>query len=342
VARSAPDWRSSLSGFVRDAAGADAVAIGELGRLNGGAVQENWQFDADIDGGARAGRHRLVLRTNAASALSESLGRAEEFRVQQLAFARGVTVPEPLWSCTDARVIGKPFYLMRWVEGSAEPRGVVRNASTNPEMGRALAETLGRQLACLHQVGPPDPDLSFLPLPRQSPARDAIDRFRAALDGLPHPHPILEWGIRRLERNAPATASLVLCHRDFRTGNYLVSDGKLTAILDWEFAGWSDRLEDMAWFCARCWRFGAYEHQAGGIAPLADFLRGYEAASGLRVTAEELAYWEIVAAIRWAIIALQQGQRHLSGREPSLELALTARVGWQIELDVLEGIERVA
>ena len=68
---------------------------------------------------------------------------------------------------------------------------------------------------------------------------------------------MLEWTLRWLEKHAPSTGETVLCHRDFRTGNYMVNDGKLTGVLDWEFAGWGDPHEDVAWFCARCWRFSA-------------------------------------------------------------------------------------
>ena len=37
-----------------------------------------------------------------------------------------------------------------------------------------------------------------------------------------------------------------------------------------------------------------------------------------------------------AVIALQQAQRHLSGSEPSLELALTGKIVAELEWDVLQ------
>jgi hypothetical protein len=37
-------------------------------------------------------------------------------------------------------------------------------------------------------------------------------------------------------------------------------------------------------------------------------------------------YWEVMAHLRWAVVALEQGHRHLSGQDHSLELALTARI----------------
>ena len=48
-----------------------------------------------------------------------------------------------------------------------------------------------------------------------------------------------------------------------------------------------------------------------------------------------VAYWEASAYLRWATIAIQQGRRHTSGREPSLELALTGRMLPEIEQDLL-------
>ena len=48
-----------------------------------------------------------------------------------------------------------------------------------------------------------------------------------------------------------------------------------------------------------------------------------------------LTYWQVMAHIRWAIIALQQARRHLSGVEPSLELALTGKIVAELEWEVL-------
>jgi aminoglycoside phosphotransferase (APT) family kinase protein len=94
-------------------------------------------------------------------------------------------------------------------------------------------------------------------------------------------------------------------------------------------------MSDLGWFCARCWRFGQDHREAGGIALRGPFYRGYERVSGRSVDPEAVAYWEVVAHLRWAVIALQQGERHLTGGEPSLELALTGRRATELELAVL-------
>ncbi|MCY1555087.1 Phosphotransferase enzyme family protein [compost metagenome] len=145
----------------------------------------------------------------------------------------------------------------------------------------------------------------------------------------------MEWGLRWLERNQPDSKLLVLCHRDYRTGNYMVDEKGLTGILDWEFAGWSDPLEDIGWFCAKCWRFGNYTAEAGGIGKREDFYRGYERVAGEPIDRRQVAYWEVMAHVNWAVIALQQAERHLSGEETSLNLALTGHIVPELEWEIL-------
>ena len=165
--------------------------------------------------------------------------------------------------------------------------------------------------------------------------------FRALLDALPDPVPVLEWGTRWLSLNEPAGQSVALCHGDYRTGNYMVDAGALTGILDWEFASWSDPLEDIGWLCARCWRFGADDRPVGGVGAREDLYAGYEAEAGAALDWSAVPYWEVLATVRWAIIARLQGQRHVSGDQSSLELALTGRKAAEMELDVLTQIRRI-
>jgi len=89
----------------------------------------------------------------------------------------------------------------------------------------------------------------------------------------------------------------------------MVHEGRLTAILDWEFACWSDPMEDIGWICAKCWRFGNDHLEVGGLSGLAPFLEGYESVSGTPIDRACIPYWQVMAELRWAIIALQQAER---------------------------------
>jgi aminoglycoside phosphotransferase (APT) family kinase protein len=204
---------------------------------------------------------------------------------------------------------------------------------------RALARELGGNLARLHAVHPPVADLAFLGEPPRDHARATVAAYRRGLDELAairgEAWPALEWGLAWCARHAPEPLPACLLHRDWRTGNYLVHEGRLAAVLDWEFAGWGDAREDLGWMLARCWRFGRPEREAGGIGSAADFLAGYREGGAAAIAFEQTRYWQVLAHLRWALIALQQAERHRCGAQRSLELALTAHIVPELEDEIL-------
>jgi aminoglycoside phosphotransferase (APT) family kinase protein len=314
---------------------ADEVAVYSITRLSGGAIQENWALRINVRGGLHAGGQTWVLRCNASATVATSLSRAHEFAILSVAHNAGVKVAKPILLCEDSAVIGSEFFIMEHVPGTGAGHKLVKDDSLVPDRPALLRE-LGKNLASLHWVHPPLPELAFLGEPTARPIIDNIRRQQTFLDALPGGYPVLEWGLRRLELHAPAQEAVCLVHRDFRTGNFLVDNGRLTAILDWEFAAWGNPMEDIGWFFAKCWRFGQNERRAGGIGDAEDFLLAYEDHSGRRVERAALPYWELLAHVRWAVIALQQAQRHLSGDQRSLELALTGRMVPRLEAEILE------
>jgi len=329
--------RTALAAAVATSIGAQAVAITSATKLAGGAVQENWRIDATVDGGPRAGTNAWVVRTDASARIALSLDRETEAKVLAAAHTAGVKVAEPIATCSADSTLGKPYVVQNWLEGSAQARHIVRDPSL-PDTGPALARELAAELARIHTIAPPRPELAALPLPLLTPARAEVARLRAALAKAGEPRPALEYILYWLDQHAPPTRPLALVHGDFRTGNYLVREGRITGILDWEFAHWGDPDEDIGWLTARCWRFGNDTLETGGIAPLAVFLDAYAAASGRQVHPAAVRYWQIMAAAKWAAIAVLQGDRFRLGGEASLELALTGLMPAEMEHDALTDI----
>jgi aminoglycoside phosphotransferase (APT) family kinase protein len=328
----AGDRREALERFLATAAGAERVSITAMTLLEGGAIQQNWGVDANFSGGILDGPQRLVVRTDSPTGVPASLSRIAEFAVLRAVYAAGARVAEPLFSCDDAAVLGAPFFVMRRLPGHAIGRVITRDPVLEPDLP-GLAAKIGRELARIQRVRPPHRGLDFLPPDRGPPGQ--IAAFRDYLDRHPTPRPVLEWAMRWAETHAPEALPTVLCHRDFRTGNYLVDGAELTGILDWEFAGWGDPDEDIGWFCCKGWRFARLDREAGGIAAREDLYRGYEAESGRRVDPERVRFWEVMANIRWAIIAMQQSDRFILGGEQSLARAITARRATESEFELL-------
>ena len=315
--------RTRLAGWLSAAAGTPVV-LREMALLSGGAVQQNWALDVTRDGQPE----RWVLRTDNAAVLSVSLPRTAEYALLRAARAAGVTVPEPLFCCPGREVTGAPFFVMRRVGGIAQGHRLVRAAAPG------LAAQCATEMARIHSITPPRPDLDFLGAPPADAHAAFIAAQRGVLDAAGTPRPVVEWGLRHLERTAPPPAGTVLNHNDFRTGNYMVADGAVTAVLDWEFAAWGDRHADLGWYCAPCWRFGALAAEAGGVGSRDAFYAAYAAASGQKVDHARVLWWELAATIRWATVAADQGGRHLAG-DTSLELALTSHIVPELEMDIL-------
>ncbi len=330
----------ALARYIKDQTGAIHVDVIEFHHLSGGAIQSNYALTVDCAGGCRPGRLELVVRSDSPSQIDFSLTREQEFQVLSVARNAGVMVPQPLYLCTDKSVMGNVFSVMARVKGAADARKLVRGG-LNTDQADGLTRRLGLELARLHQVRPPDARLDFLPVPGQSPALMRVQEYRRALNAISEPHPVLEWSLNWLQDHAPQKYEITLCHGDFRTGNYMVDEGQLTGILDWEFAAWNDPYEDLGWICSKSWRFGANAKEVGGVGDKETFFNSYSSLSGEPVSPGKVLYWEVMGMTRWAIIALQQTRRYLSGEQLSLELALTGRLLPEIEFDLLTQIHEL-
>ena len=312
------------------------VRLDSWQRLSGGAIQENVAVEAHVSSGPFAGRHEWVLRMDAPSAVAVSHSRSHEYEILRAAHGAGVLVPEPLLLCGGDG--GPEFFVMRRVPGLTAGHRLTKDDALVPDRPR-LARELGANLARLHRVAPPVASLAFLGEAPADGARACVAGYRQGLDELGSVRgeawPALEWGLAWCARHAPDPWPARLLHRDYRTGNYLVHEGRVAAVLDWEFAGWGDPREDIGWMLARCWRFARPDREAGGIGSAADFLAGYASEGGATVAPEETIYWQVLAHLRWALIALQQSERHRSGAQASLELALTAHIVPELEREIL-------
>jgi aminoglycoside phosphotransferase (APT) family kinase protein len=90
-------------------------------------------------------------------------------------------------------------------------------------------------------------------------------------------------------------------HGDYRPANALVSDGRITVLLDWEFAHLGDPLEDVGWYCTPLYR---REHFIPGVWEEDDFLRRYSGRTGTDVDRAALRFWQVLAMYKLSALAL--------------------------------------
>lgn len=229
---------------------------------------------------------------------------------------------------------GNPAFMMQKTIGSSKFIGT--DSKLNILDRKQLTRDIGHQLGKLHKLKIPSNQLRLF---KKTGEQSLIDRLYTQLDLLPYSLPVIEWALRWLEKNRPVKQSQSLCHGDFRNGNLLIHRKRLTGIIDWEFAHIGNPLEDIGWFCARCWRFGNDKEEAGGIGHISDFMESYETLNPRKVNWMELPYWNIVATVKWALIAHRQGLRDSWNSARKLELALTGFKGVQLEHEILNLIK---
>ncbi len=327
-------FRARLTDYLAHETGV-AVSIDNASMLAGGASRDMWLIEAHIGGG----QERLVLRRDLPTSMHEgALTREQEFRLMQMAYSAGVKVARPRFVCADAEVLDGAFFLMDFVEGIAIGRKVV----TLPELTAArtqLPDQMAEQLARIHQLAAAG--LEFLRRPVDSPALEAIRETYEILDRLGVNNPAFEYALRWAERHAPTCDTLTFVHGDFRIGNLIVDAHGLAAVADWEFAHWGDPDEELGYLCMRDWRFGVIHKRMGGLGDREPFLQAYEHFSGRTVDRAAVDFWELLGNIRWGVICLAQANRHLSGRDPSVELASLGRRSAEMQHEMLRLIAQM-
>ena len=332
------EYVRALSEFVRAAAQAERADVNFEHALPGEAGRAHFLITVQIAGGAFAGRHALVVRGQAEDH-GAGFASAEEFAIRQLAFGAGLTTPEPLWLEPTGHVLGSPFMVLRHAAGTVDAVALQRDLSV--EEGDRLAYCLGQELARLHRIGmsAPPAEIAFLPRPGDDWAQRAAADWRGRLDTIATPQPCFEWAINWFTDHAPRVERFTLCHRDLRLGNFVAEGEHLAGILDLEQVGWSDPMEDLGWLCARGGRRGLPDREAGGIGSREALYDGYRDVSGQDVDDRRVRFWEIAAAIRQGIEALERAARPAGDAEQGLAALLTGLQSLEMEYDLLLEIE---
>jgi aminoglycoside phosphotransferase (APT) family kinase protein len=298
------------------------VEVSEPVLLAGGASKEAWAVDADGE--------RLIVRRAAATVMHHhTLTLGQEYAVIEAAFEAGVKAPKPYGYLAD--LAGREAFAMARLEGDTIGRRIVRKDELAGARER-LPEQMAEELAKIHSI--PAARLPFL-------AEASVEQMVAELDEVGEPHPAIELGLWWLRENRPPARELVVNHGDYRIGNVVVDPDGLVGVLDWEFVHLDDPVRDIGFGMIRTWRFGVPEKRLGGVGDAEPFIERYNELTGREVRPEELDYREVAGNVAWAIGSLTQAQRHLSGRDRSVELATLGRLGAEVEYELCRLLEKV-
>jgi len=239
----------------------------------------------------------------------------DEFPLLKAVHGAGLPAPEPLLVEADPAVLGRPFLLTRGAPGEPD----VTTAEADPARRRQAGVDLARFLARLHRLPADDVDIRRV-APGASPRGELAAYFRewrgfweecgpARFTAIPEALKLMESSLPELDR-------LAVVHSDAGFQNILVLEGRIQAVLDWEFSHLGEPEEDLAY--AR--------RSVEALMPWEGFLDAYAAEGGPKISPERLRAYEIWRGVRNATCCALGLRAFESGLNADLRLAYTGRV----------------
>ncbi len=311
----------------------DAVTVQSLQLSSAGARRLNVLFDA-----VRGDVHQSLVLTaipNANIMIQPIVDEAETIRCAHRA---GLDVPDVLFVSENTDYVGGPFFISTRMDGETVPRKVLRLVAAQGH-GAAIAERLGQNFARLHAINAAHMPTHIQWRESVGPAEFSLLALEEQIKLQLQPAPVFNLAMRWLEDHLPSVGvgkALPICliHADMRSGNLVISEDGLVAILDWEGSRAGDPMTDLAWPCLRTWRFGADAQEVGGFAERSALIRGYEAAGGT-FDAQRFHWWKVCSTLRWGLGLAGQARTHLDGSMPNIVMAASGRRVAELEYDLL-------
>ena len=320
-----------IRGYLADRFGAADLTLQDVQRIAVGWSHETWLFDASWSTGEGRTTQGFCLRRDPGNALLRKMSDlGTQFAVLLALEDTAVPTPRPYFYEPAPNVLGAPFLVMEKVAGTcpspwgregrafyeaASARGVLPSSFTD---ALVAIHTVDWRTAGLDLLGVPEPGTDF--------ARREIAKWRALIDASGvEPDPVLVDVLGWLDANVLSTDRRALVHGAYRTGNLLIDDDRVSAVLDWETEVIGDPMYDVAYVLSALNREGT--DLLSNIVDERAFRERYEAGTGWAIDDAACSYYEVLYAMRSAAFWMSATGLFRDGRNDDLRLARTA---WSI------------
>lgn len=293
----------------------------------GGWSHEIYIFFANWTEDGLATRRGFCLRKDPGSGLLRELSNLrEQFDVLKALETTSAPTPEVYWYEEDPALLGGPFFVMEKVEGevpnpwSRAGKQFYAEAAKRGKLPKSFIEAL----ASLHNLDWRAAGLDFIGVP--GPGKDFVLREIAKWESLINqsirkPEPVLTELLLWLKANAPETRRLAFVHGAYRTGNMIIKDDAIAAVIDWELQVIGDPMYDVAYVLSDLNREGS---------PLLScllerdfFIDYYQQLTGIDIDFEACRYYDILYMMRSTAFWLSASGLFAEGRNKDLRLART-------------------
>ncbi|MEZ5218363.1 MAG: phosphotransferase family protein [Ilumatobacteraceae bacterium] len=197
------------------------------------------------------GRDAVIRRPPLGKLLPKAHDMWREYRIIAALGPTAVPVPVAYGFCEDESVTGAKFYVMSRVTGRALYTLADVEEHVPVENRPRLAESFIDTLAALHSVDPESVGLADLGRPDGYVARQLktwYGSWTASAEGAQYDDARIHELHEHFSTNLPEQGPGRIVHGDYGPHNVMTaSEGRVTAVLDWEIATLGDPLADMAY-----------------------------------------------------------------------------------------------
>ncbi|HET8612175.1 MAG TPA: phosphotransferase family protein [Sphingomonas sp.] len=325
--------RERLEIYLRDRFGDTGLKVASFKALPGGYGKETTLFEVD---GAKLSGGFVMRRDRLKPTMDNDCHHIDrEYRVIRAAYENGFPAPEALWLDTEHRLLpGGNFLVMSRAPGTSG--GDVFSASG--ALSADFADLLASNLAKLHAL-PPMPELGSVsemiaPDLWNLTCAEAAERYIRQIRDLylsemsvPSPAVLSFYGY--LLANIPdAPERAVLLHGDVGFHNMIVDEGRLSALVDWEFSHIGDPAEDVGYAC----------NTAGSSLDWDRFMATYRASGGIDISPERLRFFRIWGHLRNLTACQMTSNAYDQGRVHDLKLAHVGHSMTPMFLDAISAV----
>lgn len=214
-----------------------------LSRIRGGGSCEMFEMQ-------RGGERWVIRRAPLSSVSSTAHDVVREFKIISALQGGRIKVPELLAVSEDHRMVGSPFYIMRYVDGEVIrtklPQQYVDSPQTQPAIGESLIDALVELHAfdwrnsSLVDLAKPD---NFLPRQVERWMTQLATYRNRNMGGVDQ---VAQW----LADHLPPSGDLTVMHGDYKIDNTMYSKSlppSVLTIVDFEMTTVGDPLIDLAW-----------------------------------------------------------------------------------------------
>jgi aminoglycoside phosphotransferase (APT) family kinase protein len=303
------------------------LTLSDFVHTAGGWSHEIHIFYANWTEDGRTMRQGFCLRKDPGAGLLRELSSLQEqFRVIKALEATPAPTPKAYWYEEDPTLLGGPFFVMEKVEGevpnpwSRAGKQFYAEAARRGKLPRSFVEAL----ASLHNLDWRAAGLDFIGVP--GPGKDfvlrEIAKWEALIDqSIRKPEPVLTELLMWLKANAPEAKRLAFVHGAYRTGNLIINDDAIAAVIDWELQVIGDPMYDVAYVLSDLNREGS--PLLSCVVEREFFLEYYRQLTGLTVDLEVCRYYEILYMMRSTAFWLSASGLFAERRNRDLRLART-------------------